>query len=112
MKVLVTGYAGQLGYEVVRLLDARGVECRFKATGYDPSDPLRGRYVRFQADVSTTAVDEALSDYFHKAYFQLSETPDAAGLTPVLRCAAADFLAEVDALAASAVRGVFSTKMA
>lgn len=28
MKVLVTGYAGQLGYEVVRLLDARGVECR------------------------------------------------------------------------------------
>ena len=70
------------------LVLARGVECRFKATGYDPSDPLRGRYVRFEADVSTTAVDEALSDYFHKAYFQLSETPDAAGLTPVLRCAA------------------------
>lgn len=28
MKVLVTGYAGQLGYEVVRLLESRGVECR------------------------------------------------------------------------------------
>ena len=70
------------------LVLARGVECRFKATGYDPSDPLRGRYVRFQADVSTTAVDEALSNRFCKAYFQLSETPDADGLTPVLRCAA------------------------
>ena len=28
MKVLVTGYAGQLGYEVVRLLESRGIECR------------------------------------------------------------------------------------
>lgn len=28
MKVLVTGYAGQLGYDTVRLLEARGVECR------------------------------------------------------------------------------------
>ena len=28
MKVLVTGCAGQLGYEVVRLLESRGVRCR------------------------------------------------------------------------------------
>ena len=28
MKVLVTGYAGQLGWDTVRLLEARGVECR------------------------------------------------------------------------------------
>ena len=28
MKVLVTGYAGQLGYEVVRLLESRGIPCR------------------------------------------------------------------------------------
>ncbi len=34
MKVLVTGYAGQLGYEVVRLLESRGIECR----GVDMAD--------------------------------------------------------------------------
>ena len=34
MKVLVTGYAGQLGYEVVRLLESRGVPCR----GVDMAD--------------------------------------------------------------------------
>ena len=28
MKVLVTGYAGQLGYDTIRLLEARGIECR------------------------------------------------------------------------------------
>ena len=28
MKVLVTGYAGQLGWDTVRLLEARGIECR------------------------------------------------------------------------------------
>lgn len=28
MKVLVTGYAGQLGWDTVRLLEARGVKCR------------------------------------------------------------------------------------
>ena len=28
MKVLVTGYAGQLGWDTVRLLESRGVECR------------------------------------------------------------------------------------
>ena len=28
MKVLVTGYAGQLGWDTVRLLQARGIECR------------------------------------------------------------------------------------
>lgn len=34
MKVLVTGYAGQLGYEVVRLLESRGVPCK----GVDMAD--------------------------------------------------------------------------
>ena len=34
MKVLVTGYGGQLGYEVVRLLESREVECR----GVDVAD--------------------------------------------------------------------------
>ena len=28
MKVLVTGYAGQLGYDTVRMLESRGIECR------------------------------------------------------------------------------------
>ena len=28
MKVLVTGYAGQLGWDTVRLLEARGIDCR------------------------------------------------------------------------------------
>ncbi len=71
------------------LVLARGVECRFKATGYDPSDPLRGRYVRFNAQVETAVIDAALLDKsFPKAYFQLSETLDDSGLTPVLRCAA------------------------
>ena len=28
MRVLVTGYGGQLGYDVVSLLEARGIECR------------------------------------------------------------------------------------
>ena len=67
---------------------SRGVECRFKATGYDPSDPLRGRYVRFDALVETKVFDEGLSERaWGKAYFQLSETPDASGFTQVLRCA-------------------------
>ena len=34
MKVLVTGYAGQLGWDTVRLLEARGIECR----GVDAED--------------------------------------------------------------------------
>ena len=34
MRVLVTGYAGQLGYEVVRLLESRGIPCR----GVDQAD--------------------------------------------------------------------------
>ncbi len=34
MRVLVTGYAGQLGYEVVRLLESRGVPCK----GVDMAD--------------------------------------------------------------------------
>ena len=34
MKVLVTGYAGQLGYEVVRLLESRGIPCK----GVDMAD--------------------------------------------------------------------------
>ena len=34
MKVLVTGYAGQLGWDTVRLLEARGIECR----GVDADD--------------------------------------------------------------------------
>ncbi|MBR0458333.1 MAG: GDYXXLXY domain-containing protein [Victivallales bacterium] len=71
------------------LVLSHGVECRFKATGYDPSDPLRGRYVRFQAQVETPVIDKALLDEWNaKAYFQLSETPDETGFTQVLRCAA------------------------
>ncbi len=34
MKVLVTGYAGQLGYDTIRLLEARGIDCR----GVDMAD--------------------------------------------------------------------------
>lgn len=76
------------------LVIARGVECRFKATGYDPSDPLRGRYVQFKAEVETMVIDkslvtdDALYGRWTKSYFQLSETPDASGLTQVLCCAA------------------------
>ena len=67
---------------------SRGVECRFKATGYDPGDPLRGRYVRFDAQVETKVFDEGLDMGVNKAYFLLSETPDASGFTQVLRCSA------------------------
>ena len=69
------------------LVMARGVECRFKATGYDPSDPLRGRYVDFRVVVETKVIGEGLKDWSEKAFFQLSETPDASGFTQVLRCA-------------------------
>ncbi len=68
------------------LVLSRGVECRFKATGYDPSDPLRGRYVRFEAQVETKVFDQKVFDTC-RAYFQLSETPDESGFTQVLRCA-------------------------
>ena len=73
------------------LVIANGVECRFKATGYDPNDPLRGRYVQFNAEVETTVIDKALEKEWgdnNKAYFLVSETPDASGFTQVLRCAA------------------------
>ena len=72
------------------LVVSRGVECRFKATGYDPSDPLRGRYVQFEAQVETQVIDKVLSSEggCQNAYFQLSEKPDASGFTQVLRCAA------------------------
>ena len=67
----------------------KGVECKFRATGYDPSDPLRGRYVQFAVEIKTTVLDDALDEAWdQKAYFQLSETPDASGFTQVLRCAA------------------------
>ena len=40
MKVLVTGYAGQLGWDTVRLLEARGVECRgVDLQDFDLNDP-------------------------------------------------------------------------
>ena len=48
MKVLVTGYKGQLGYDVVRQLNARGVECRgVDYTDFDLTDaPAVMDYVR------------------------------------------------------------------
>ena len=68
---------------------SRGIECRFKASGYDPSDPLRGRYLRFTAEIRTENIDESISRdrWGQKAYFQFSETPDESGYTRVLRCA-------------------------
>ncbi len=72
------------------LVITKGVECKFQATGYDPSDPLRGRYVQFAVQIKTTVLDDALDKdaWDQKTYFQLSETPDASGFTQVLRCAA------------------------
>ena len=70
MKVLVTGYGGQLGYDVVQLLKARGVECR----GVDVQDfnlldaEAVQKYVRdYAPDVvvhcaAYTAVDKAESE--------------------------------------------------
>ena len=71
------------------LVITKGVECKFQATGYDPSDPLRGRYVQFAVQIKTTVLDDALDKdaWDQKAYFQLSETPDASGFTQVIRCA-------------------------
>ena len=69
MKVLVTGYAGQLGYDTVRQLEARGIECR----GVDMADfnltdgPAVKEYVRsYRPDVivhcaAYTNVDKAES---------------------------------------------------
>ena len=69
---------------------SRGVECRFKVTGYDPSDVLRGRYVQFTPRIMAEEFDGEFLQGRHldRAYFQLSETPDPeTGLTQVLRCA-------------------------
>ena len=69
---------------------SRGVECRFKATGYDPHDPLRGKYIRFKPIIETQNADMILDDndwYGGDVYFQISETPGKDGYTEVLRCA-------------------------
>ncbi len=70
MKVLVTGYGGQLGYDVVRLLEERGIECR----GVDIQDfsltdaqAVRDYVVRYAPDVvvhcaAYTNVDKAESE--------------------------------------------------
>ena len=70
MKVLVTGYAGQLGWDVVRLLECRGVECR----GVDMDDfnltdgeAVRDYVVRYAPTVvvhcaAYTNVDKAESE--------------------------------------------------
>ncbi len=70
MKVLVTGYQGQLGWDVVRTLEARGVECRGVDTGdFDLRDgPAVKAYVQeYAPDVivhcaAYTAVDKAESE--------------------------------------------------
>ena len=70
MKVLVTGYNGQLGWEVVRILEERGVECRGVDVGdFDLTDgPAVKAYVReYGPDVivhcaAYTAVDKAESE--------------------------------------------------
>ena len=70
MKVLVTGYQGQLGWDVVRTLKARGVECRgVDAEDFDLRDaPAVKAYVReYAPDVivhcaAYTAVDKAESE--------------------------------------------------
>ena len=51
MKVLVTGYAGQLGWDTVRQLEARGIECR----GVDMQD----------FDLTDEAVEELVSTSHH-----------------------------------------------
>ena len=70
MKVLVTGYNGQLGWEVIRILEERGVECRGVDVGdFNLTDgPAVKAYVReYCPDVIVhcagyTAVDKAESE--------------------------------------------------
>lgn len=75
-------------------IQTKGVECRFECQGYDPYDPIRGRYIRIYPIVRTTELkgkfaesrDNALAYYKNKAYFQVAETPGEDGLTKVLCC--------------------------
>ena len=73
---------------------SRGVECRFRVRGYDPHDPLRGKYIRFTPEIEATEIEPALLPKDHsrwhssRAWFELSETPEADGYTKILRCAA------------------------
>lgn len=70
MKVLVTGYNGQLGWDVIRLLEQRGVPCRgVDVQDFDLTDgPAVKAYVRdYAPDVivhcaAYTAVDKAESE--------------------------------------------------
>ena len=70
MKVLVTGFGGQLGYDVVRLLEQQGVECRGVDVGdFDLTDgaAVKAYVLDYVPDVivhcaAYTAVDKAESE--------------------------------------------------
>jgi len=70
MKVLVTGYGGQLGYDVVRQLEMRGIECRGVDVGdFDLTDgeAVKAYVTDYVPDVivhcaAYTAVDKAESE--------------------------------------------------
>lgn len=70
MKVLVTGYGGQLGYDVVRQLEMRGIECRGVDVGdFDLTDgeAVKAYVTDYAPDVivhcaAYTAVDKAESE--------------------------------------------------
>lgn len=70
MKVLVTGVKGQLGYDVVKVLEARGISCKgVDIDDFDLTDELAvSRYIREFAPTAVihcaayTAVDRAEDD--------------------------------------------------
>ena len=70
MKVLVTGYGGQLGYDVVRQLELRGIECKgVDVADFDLTDgkAVKSYVLNYDPDVivhcaAYTAVDKAESE--------------------------------------------------
>ena len=70
MKVLVTGFGGQLGYDVIRLLEQQGIECKGVDVGdFDLTDgaAVKAYITDCNPNVivhcaANTAVDKAQSD--------------------------------------------------
>lgn len=55
-----------------------GTPYKVKIQGYDPYDPIRGKYIQFTIDTSTISTDAVFNDFNTKVCY-LSLTPDSNG---------------------------------